>query len=445
MHDHKPFLFVAATWLALACSGCAHWRMPEPEIPDIKPIRKERAADVIESFEKHRNEAEYQAAKSFWKQGQRDQAVTSLESLTRRSPTHVAGQQLLMEILLVQGKVDRAAVVADSTASLDDARIWHARGLVYDTLGRREEAWKCLETAVKLEPRNENYLASLKALDEVNRASAETTVASDEPAPRPTPNKVTATATMAPTCVLLSAEMCLAMGRYEEARQRLESLASQPEYAAEVETLVRRIASSSRSRAPAVAVSTPPAAPRRLPTAAAPQFASKIGTGLEPQKLTVVRTSAEVEAPATISSPQTYLQQAGQALAESHLDTATVFLRKARELAPQDESLALSAAVLPLRHEEYELARDIAQEALRNFPQSAGLYRILGISQYRLGRWPAARDALHHAITLDNRDGLSYFLMGCTLNKLGQTTEAEPYLRQAQTLDRRYATETKVR
>ncbi len=446
MHALNPHLLVAIVALVVSLGGCAPLRIFESEIPDIHPLRQERSADVVASFEKHRADAEFHAARAFWKQGQKKDAIRSLEALTRRMPEHVGAQQLLMEFLLVEGEVERAAVVADSTASLDDARIWHARGLVYEAVNRPDEAWKCLETAVKIEPRNVNYLASLKAHDELHNNTADTIVTDDTPArSQPVAKRRASTATMAPACVLLTAETCLAMGRYEEARERLEMLAAQGPHARDAQDLLRRIAGQAKTSAPAVVVAPHQESPRRLPSTDAAPIATQVAASDTHGAVTIKRTSVEIEAPVSVGSPQNYLHQAGQALAEGHPDTAAVFLRKARELAPHDESVALSTSVLPLRHEEYDLATSLSEEALRNFPQSAGLYRILGTAQYRLCRWAAARDALQRAITLDNRDGLSYFLMGCTLNKLGLPQEAEPYLRQAQTLDRRFAPGTTLR
>ncbi|MBL8828129.1 MAG: tetratricopeptide repeat protein [Planctomycetaceae bacterium] len=440
MHALNSRSLCAIVLIAVTLGGCAPLRIFESEIPDIHPLRQERSADVVASFEKHRADAEFNAARAFWKQGQKDDALRSLEALTRRVPEHVGAQQMLMECLLVEGHLERAAVVADSTASLDDARIWHARGLVYEAVNRPDEAWKCLETAVKIEPRNVNYLASLKAHDELHNQSADMIVADDAPArPQAAAKRRGSTAAMAPACVLLTAETCLAMGRCEEARERLEMLAAQGPHAQHAQDLLRRIAQQTKQVAPVAAAVAPMNTPRRLPSTDAAPIATHIATSGKPGEVTIKRTSVEVEAPLSVGNSQTYLHQAGQALAEGHPDTAAVFLRKARELAPHDQSVALSTSVLPLRHEEYELAASLSEEALRDFPQSAGLYRILGTAQYRLCRWAAARDALQHAITLDNRDGLSYFLMGCTLNKLGQPQEAEPYLRQAQTLDRRLA------
>ncbi len=106
---------------------------------------------------------------------------------------------------------------------------------------------------------------------------------------------------------------------------------------------------------------------------------------------------------------------------------------------PNDESVAIRAAVAALRHNHPELSAQLAQSSLPRWPKSAALYRTLGMAEYRLEHWQAAQVALRQALSLDNSHALSYFLLGCTLSKLGQDEEAERNFSQARQLDTRYA------
>jgi tetratricopeptide (TPR) repeat protein len=138
-------------------------------------------------------------------------------------------------------------------------------------------------------------------------------------------------------------------------------------------------------------------------------------------------------------SPYEHLHRGTTALAAGAPHSAQSYFQRALQAAPGDEKLALSIAVLALRHDQPELAIELATQALEHHPRSAALYRVVGTAQYRLDHWKAAQVALQQAIHLDNAQALSYFLMGCTLSKLGQPDAADWNYRQARQLDARYA------
>ena len=115
------------------------------------------------------------------------------------------------------------------------------------------------------------------------------------------------------------------------------------------------------------------------------------------------------------------------------------YFQRARRAAPDDVKIAVSAAVIAVKHDELEMAIEIVQDGLKAFPGSSGLYRLLGVAQYRLGDMQAAKASFEQSLSLDKSNPLSYFLMGSTLKKLGQSEAAEQYLVQARRLDPRYA------
>lgn len=132
------------------------------------------------------------------------------------------------------------------------------------------------------------------------------------------------------------------------------------------------------------------------------------------------------------------LRQGRQALAEGKLDTARVFLARAVAHAADDEPTAVSIAVLPLRHAQPELSAKLAEQALRNHPRAAALYRTLGLARYRTGDYEAAQVALRQSVALDEAQPLAYFLMGCCLRKQGRDEAARRWFDDAARLDPRF-------
>ncbi|HEV2972175.1 MAG TPA: tetratricopeptide repeat protein [Pirellulales bacterium] len=105
---------------------------------------------------------------------------------------------------------------------------------------------------------------------------------------------------------------------------------------------------------------------------------------------------------------------------------------------PDDSQIPLDATVYALREDRPEAAIEIATAALRNFPDSSALYRVLGMAQYRHGDFTAARVSLGRALVLDKSNALAYFLMGSTLARLGEADAARRHFDEAARLDPRY-------
>ena len=141
----------------------------------------------------------------------------------------------------------------------------------------------------------------------------------------------------------------------------------------------------------------------------------------------------------TPAAPKSWLEETDAALAADQLDAARDHVREAQRSSPHDETIAVSAAVLAIKHDELELAVEFAQAGAAAFPDAAGIYRALGTAQYRLGDLEPAKTSFERAISLDKSHPLSYFLLGSTMKRLGQTAAAEAYFRQAERLDPRYA------
>jgi uncharacterized protein HemY len=143
--------------------------------------------------------------------------------------------------------------------------------------------------------------------------------------------------------------------------------------------------------------------------------------------------------PGTKSTSESWLDKAETALAAGQTEAARFEIRQAQQADATDAKIPLSPAILALKHDELQLAVELAQTGIKRFPESAGLYRTLGAAQYRLGEFKSAKDSFERAISLDKSHPLSYFLLGSTLKKLDQSEAAEAYFRQAERLDPRYS------
>ena len=113
-------------------------------------------------------------------------------------------------------------------------------------------------------------------------------------------------------------------------------------------------------------------------------------------------------------------------------------LRAAAEARPDDQQIPLDGAVYALRQNRPEMAVTIVSAALQHIPDSAPLYRMLGMAYYRQGDFNAAQLSLGRAISLDKSNALAYFLMGTTLTQLGDAEAARKQFDEAARLDPRY-------
>ncbi len=106
---------------------------------------------------------------------------------------------------------------------------------------------------------------------------------------------------------------------------------------------------------------------------------------------------------------------------------------------PNDPQIPISAATAALRDNRPALALELLTTARRHFPDSAAVYRILGVAHYRMGSYESSEVALQQALSLDNSAAVTYFLLGCTQAKLGQLESADANFRQARAIDPTYS------
>jgi predicted Zn-dependent protease len=133
--------------------------------------------------------------------------------------------------------------------------------------------------------------------------------------------------------------------------------------------------------------------------------------------------------------PVASFERAEAALAQGDVTAAHGHLVRVLQTERIDAATAVSAAVLPLRHGQPELALHVATVAANRFGSSAGLFRVIGTAYYRIGDYKSSQTALQQALFLDRSNPLTYLLMSSTLAKLGNREGAGWYRQQARLLN----------
>lgn len=143
--------------------------------------------------------------------------------------------------------------------------------------------------------------------------------------------------------------------------------------------------------------------------------------------------------PVRVNNTAAVMQVAAWAFASGDDDGAVAQLITFAGDGRRSEEQLQQAAALALRSDSLPLAVQLAGDALQRYPRSAGLYRIRGAAEYRLGDYQSAQSSLRQAVSLDNSHPLAYFLLGLTCERLGESNEAAQHLQQAAAIDPRYA------
>lgn len=150
----------------IAAPGCASTVVqPAAKTVDVAPHRKQRKDEVIAQFETRRNDAQYKAAVQSWERGDKAGCHIALEQLLFRAPDHQAARMLFADLLVADGKLERAR--KELTQVLQQAPhhapAHHAMGLVLESMQQSRGAVTHYERAVELEPNNELFQMTLEA------------------------------------------------------------------------------------------------------------------------------------------------------------------------------------------------------------------------------------------------------------------------------------------
>jgi Tfp pilus assembly protein PilF len=132
---------------------------------------------------------------------------------------------------------------------------------------------------------------------------------------------------------------------------------------------------------------------------------------------------------------RTPLEIAAGALASGQWEAARDQLQGYIQDEQTDRVAAVSAAVLPLRHAQPEMAFEVAMAVLYRFGPSGELMRVIGTVHYRLGDYQKAQTAFQESLSLDSANPLTYLLMSFTLEKLGDQQAADQFFQRGCQLD----------
>ena len=522
---------LGALSLAL-CGGCAQWNtaklnIPEmPGAPNIHPMRKERAEQAVKDFDRQRNDAQYQAAATSWRQGDYVACNEALEKILTRSPTHRNSLLLRADVDLENDRPTEAVDTLRKAAEAypQDAEVAYKLALALEADHQVSEALHFFQIASQLAPTEAKYAEAFQFAKNAvegdgatSIAAATAATASDDAEPTTPVEPAVATSTTPDTTIaatpagddafaqllasrstsdaptfqrtlnkflakdprhieagILQAEIDLENGKDAEARDRMERMVIRfPE-----NSQVRRAcglvyqaigaderAAECLARAEALergdaqdATAIMPAAHETDLNEAAPAASSTSATVAVSDE--DVLTAAPVVIEANELSPAATAEAAPEGMKEvltaeltsqqlfdrgvaelglNQTDAARVSFEAAFAADSENTRIRCDAALKSLQSEQPELARSIAREGARKFPQSAGLHRLHGMAALRLGHNQEAEAALRQSLSLDNSQALTYFLLGSVLDRLGKTDSAQWHLRQAAKLDGRYA------
>jgi tetratricopeptide (TPR) repeat protein len=346
---------------------------------DVAELRKKRTKEFTEQFDRQRDFAEYEAARTLWVE-QRDAKACreAVEKLLARRPEHCEAQLLMAELLLSEGDAGAALQTAQKalSANPNDAQVHYTVALTLDAQGKNQDALPYYERAAKMDPRNGSYAAAYQAAQEIVRGEVAATHGAAPPdAVHPgTPQKANASAGDVTAATYLD------------------------------------------------------------------PLSASLPTGMPPGSRGPGGPAGSVNSSGiTERGPTGDLLRNGQkALADGTPQAALDYFRQAVGTKPDNPHIPISAAAVALRANRPELAVELLTAATKRFPNSAAIYRMLGAAHYRTGDYKSSQGALQQALSLDKSSALSYLLLGCTLAKLGQNEAAEAHFRQARTLDPKY-------
>lgn len=154
-------------WLpisAVMCIGCASNPLKKLVAPvaNVAPERELRSEEAIAEFERHRDQAQFTAALTRWREGDLIECRMTLDEIIERNPEHTEARLLLAELLLVEKQPQTALQHVQNVLNLEPENpvAIHTAGLVQEALGNNSAALEQYKRATELEPDNEVFLLS---------------------------------------------------------------------------------------------------------------------------------------------------------------------------------------------------------------------------------------------------------------------------------------------
>jgi predicted Zn-dependent protease len=445
----------------------------EPEVSDVRPLRKERTDATVAELDRKRNETQYLAAQSSWRQGDYPRCRESLEKVLARDPNHRASLLLLADVALETDNAEEAVETLRRATALDpqDAEAAYRLGIALEASDKVAEAVPYLRRATASQPQSAKYADALCQAEQLLAASsselkiAVAKVADENEFPaaladwqagreaeaaqkvvrvlRANPNHIDAN--------ILQAEIDLAAGRGATSIERMEKLSAAYPHDPQVRRACGLILQAGGDL---IAANRCFAQAEQLAAAQADRSRTMVDEGvvqasyvapLDDGKTPTAPAVAEPAAPEPPVLKESHndagelLGRGEAALENKQLDEARRLMKAAIDASGDDPQPALTASIAALKLEQSALSYELASHAVRRFPTSAALHRVRGLAAYRMRRYSDAEAALRQSLSLDNSQALSYFLLGSALEHLGKTEEGARYRSEAARLDSRYA------
>ncbi len=155
----------------------------------LSETREQRLREVATEFDRHRDEAQYQAALNRWREDDAAGCRESLEHLLARNSSHCPGRLLFAQVCLSDGNAKGALEQVRQVLALQpqNAEAHHLMGVALDALGETGPAIAEYEKATRLDSQNEEYAACYHAaLDSL--AAPAGAISQSVPAAAPQPN-----------------------------------------------------------------------------------------------------------------------------------------------------------------------------------------------------------------------------------------------------------------
>ncbi len=424
---HCRALFVGACVLSsIGLPGCAAWQsvmtpsdganssgaVGKPSAANAKSLATNAKSapsaaaiqpreEIVQNFEKSRDEAQYRAALARWKENDTDGCRQMLDRVLARNPTHREALLLLAEFNLSAQQPEKSLTAIESYAVAHpaDAQVHHTLGMLLEATDQPQLAIKHYQRAAELEPQNSLFALSMQtsqsSLPRNRSPSAQSTDDGDFPAE-------TTPYVPSPPLKIKNAKshFDVASTSYQPLDQAIDHTLQSKQHPTN--------ATSAESSEPV----DPQASDRHTSSPSADDAAN------EPR---------QKRARTPVSDGQTRV-------------TVNVLpIPEGERLSRDDLPGVMKKAGDRLRTGDSAQAIELLRPAAEQFPRNAAVLRMLGTAYYRQSDYAAARKTLQAALALDKGNALSYFLLGQALKKLGQSEQAEQMLHEAIRLDSRYA------
>jgi predicted Zn-dependent protease len=146
-----------------------------------------RTQEAIADFERRRNDAQFLAAETDWRQGDGKKCRESLEKILARDPGHRGSILLLADVHLEEERsIEAVETLERGVAALPgDAEIAYKLGVALEADGQPAESLHWLHQAATKEPDNEHYQTALAQARDAAAAAGDTAAAvADDASPQ---------------------------------------------------------------------------------------------------------------------------------------------------------------------------------------------------------------------------------------------------------------------